>query len=492
MALSFRARLLLSIGLPLLVVYAAMAWMLTSRLERRAVARLERGAVERVAILADRLDDRVRLQGAGALAGAYAEFDRRAAAAAARYVVIDASGKVEHDSDGRIAAGTDLAASAEAAGRPEVGAAVREALAGRAGISRVAGTLSAETGWLVHVPLASTGGAVFAGASEATVLQDLRSQMRFGLALLALGLVAILAVVWGTAAHVTRPVSRLAAAVRDLGRGDLDARVTGVDSRDEIGRLAEAFNRMVGDLKEHVEARERVEGELRAGRSIQNSMLPKSLPAGPGFSLVARNLAARHVAGDFYDAFEDRGSLVFVVADVSGKGLPSALYMAVSKAVLRRALLAHASLADAVADANDALEREAIGSMYLTAFVGRYDVAAGRLRYVNAGHPPPWRTGAGESAEVGTTSGGPIGMFPRRRFEEREAGLAPGDSLVVFSDGVPEARRSDGEFYGEARLKSFLDRAGTADADAVASEVEAFQDGNLADDVTVMVLRREA
>ncbi|HEX6853483.1 MAG TPA: SpoIIE family protein phosphatase [Candidatus Polarisedimenticolaceae bacterium] len=492
MALSFRARLLWSIGLPLLVVYGAMAWILTTRLERGAVARLERGAIERVGVFAGRLDDRVRIQGAEALASSFAEFDRRVAEAGARYVVIDASGKVVHDSDGRIAEGADLAVSAEAAGRPQVSGAVREALAGRSGIARVEGTLSGDTGWLVHVPLASTGGAVFAGASEATVLADLRSQMRLGLSVLALGLLAILAVVWGMGSHVTRPVSRLALAVRELGRGDLDVRVTGIASRDEIGDLAAAFNRMVADLKHHVEAREKVEGELRAGRTIQTAMLPKSLPTGDGFALAARNLAARHVAGDFYDAFEDRGALVFVVADVSGKGLPSAMYMAVSKAVLRRALLAHASLADAVADTNDALEREAIGSMYLTAFVGRYDAATGRLRYVNAAHPPPWRTGAGETAEVGTTSGGPIGMFPRRRFEEREASLAPGESLVIFSDGVPEARTHDGEFYGEGRLKSFLEHAEAVDAAAVAREVESFQQGILADDVTVMVLRREA
>lgn len=491
MAISFRSRLLLFIGVPLLLVYALMSWILTTRLERGAVARFERAAVERVAAFAGRLDDRARIQGREGLVSSFVEFDRRVATTGARYVVVDASGKVEHDSAGRIAPGTDFAASAEATGRPEVAAAVKEALAGRHGIARVTGALSAETGWLVHVPLPATGGAVFAGASEATLLKDLRGQLRLGLSVLAVGLIAILGVVAVMARRVSQPVSRLAAAVDALGRGELEARVAGVETRDEIGRLAQAFNRMIGDLQRHVADRAQVEGDLRAARRIQNALLPKRMPEVPGYAIAATNLAARHVAGDFYDAFEDRGELVFLVADVSGKGLPSALYMAVAKTLLQRTLVARESIAEAVATANDFLEREQIGTLYLTAWVGRLEPSTGRLRFVNAAHPPPWIVGTGEPREIPGSTGGPVGMFPGRTYEERETVLAPGESIVIFSDGVPEARRADGEFYGEERLKVFLSRAATVEASAVAAEVETFQSGALADDVTAMVLRRD-
>ena len=490
MALSFRTRLLLAIGLPLLVVYAAMAWLLSTRLERGAIERLERVAAERVETFAARIDDRVRLQGEEGAVSAFAEFDRKAATTATRYLVLDRAGRVVHDSADRFPPGTDLAGSAEAAERPQVVRALREALAGGKGVSRVEGTLSGETGWLVHVPIASTGGALLAGASEATVLSDLHSQMRLGLAVLAAGLVAILGVVVVMAGRVTRPVARLAEAVDALGRGELDARVTGVTTGDEIGRLASAFNRMIGDLEGHVAARALVEGDLRAARRIQNALLPKRMPDVSGYAIAATNLAARHVAGDFYDAFEDRGELVFLVADVSGKGLPSALYMAVAKTVLQRSLVARPSIAEAVAAANDFLEREQIGTLYLTAWIGRLEPATGRLRWVNAAHPPPWIVGAGEPREFGGSTGGPVGMFPGRTYEERETRLAPGESIVIFSDGVPEARRADGEFYGEERLKAFLSRSASVDAAEVAAEVETFQEGALADDVTAMVLVR--
>jgi len=289
-----------------------------------------------------------------------------------------------------------------------------------------------------------------------------------------------------------------------LGQGNLDAGVTGVESRDELGDLARAFNTMVSDLRGHIEARQReaearqkVESELLVARKIQNDLLPKRLPTIPGFTLFARNLAARHVAGDFYDTFTTPdGRIVFLVADVSGKGLPSAMYMAVSRTVLRRLLVAGAPLAEAIGEASDALEAENVGSMYLTLFAATMDPATGAFRYVNAGHPPPWRVDvSGDATAVGAATGAPVGLFSGTRYEEGEDRLAPGDRLVVFSDGVPEARRPDGEFYGDERLAALL-AAGPRSESAedmgarVLAAIESFQAGELADDVTVLVVGR--
>ncbi len=483
-----------------------MTWLLAVRWHREAVVRLEAAAIDRVGALAGRIDDRVRLGGSAALsAGGLADLDREAARAKwdARFVVVDASGRLFHDSAARVAVGADARDLARETGHLEaVEAAVRDAIAGRRGVLRAPGVIAPGIRWVAYAPVPSLGGAVFAAVPESRVLEGTRAQIRLALGVLGAGLVALLGIVWAMSEYVTRPLARLTRAVDSLGRGDLTARVEGVATRDEIGTLARAFDRMVGDLRRYVAdlerataARERMEGELRAARGIQTAMLPKELPRGPGFDLAAHNAPARHVAGDFYDAFDDRGSIVFVVADVSGKGLPSALYMAVSKAVLRRALAVAPSLAAAVGEANDALEHEGIGTMYLTAFVGRYEPRSGRLRYVNAAHPSPWRIGRGAPSGIGETTGGPIGMFPGSSFEERETALEKGESLVVFSDGVPEARRENGEFYGDERLDALLGSAPAGEDAAsacgrIAAAVETFQDGFLADDVTVMVLRR--
>jgi sigma-B regulation protein RsbU (phosphoserine phosphatase) len=503
--LPLRLRLVLAIGLPLLAVYGTMTWLLAVRWHREAVAQLEAAAIQRVAALAGRLDDRARLGGPAAVsAGGLADLDREVARAGrdARFLLVDSSGRILHDSAAQAPVGGGFADTAPEDRRAEVEAAVRDALGGRRNVLRVQGVVSPGIRWAAYAPVPALGGAVFATVPESKVLEGTRVQIRLALGLLGIGLVVLLGIVWAMSAHVTRPLARLARAVDTLGHGDLTTRVEGVATRDEIGALAKAFDRMVGDLREHVAAlerataaRERMEGELLAARGIQTAMLPKTLPRGPGFDLAARNAPARHVAGDFYDAFDDRGAVVLVVADVSGKGLPSALYMAVSKAVLRRALAVAPSLAAAVKETNDALEREGIGAMYLTAFVGRYEPGSGRLRYVNAGHPAPWRTGRGAPAGIGETTGGPIGMLPGRRFEERETALEEGESLVVFTDGVPEASREDGEFFGDERLAALLGsspagESAEAACGRIAAAVDSFQSGNLADDVTVMVLRR--
>jgi len=505
MRLALRWRLVLSIGIPLAAVYLGLATLMLGALHSRSVERLEAAAVARTDGLARRLDDRVRLGGIAALRGAgLDDLDRQTAEFGdASFLVVGPDGRVLHASAHGGAEGQVLFDIVRGAGRPDLEPAIRSALGGARGVTRMEGLLAPGTRWVAYAPVASLGGAVFASAPESAVLATLRGWVVTGLAAFLAGIVALLAVVAVMSAHVTRPLSRLAGAVGRLGGGDLATRVEGIERGDEIGDLATAFNRMVGDLGRHVEAlrreealRESVEAELRAARRIQQALLPKSLPAGANFSLAARYLPARHVAGDFYDAFTADGQLVFLVADVAGKGLPSALYMAMSKTVLQREIIRGETLAQAVRSASDALEQEQVGAMYLTAFVGRFDPRTGSLRYVNAGHPPPWRLAPpGDPAPVGEATGPPVGLLPGRTFEERETALEPGSTLVVFSDGVPEARRADDEFYGDERLAALLARlpAGTAPDAAcagIAAAVQEFQGQTLADDVTVLALQR--
>ena len=391
-------------------------------------------------------------------------------------------------------------------GRADLEALGRRIDSGETGIARAPGLLTPDPRWFAYAPIRPLGGFLIASVPESVVLAFSRSQIYLGFVLLSTGLAALLGIIIAMSTRITAPLSRLAGAVAQLGTGNLETRVTEVPEGDEIGDLAASFNRMVGDLEGHVQAlqretaaREKVEGELRVARGIQTALLPKRLPAGEKFEISAANLAARHVAGDFYDAFlRNPDTLVFLVADVSGKGLPAALFMAVSRTVLRRLLQAEAPLSEVLAQANQALEGENVGGMYVTLFAGIYDIPSGTLRYANAAHPVPHRIDARcQVSDLGEVTGTMVGLLPGRTYEEKVEHLAVGDRILIVTDGVPEAKDAAEEFFGEDRLKALLaagDPAETADAlrKRVIAEVERYQGENLADDVTVMALRRLA
>ncbi|MCI0409654.1 MAG: SpoIIE family protein phosphatase, partial [Acidobacteria bacterium] len=277
---------------------------------------------------------------------------------------------------------------ARSRGRTDLIAGTGRLLEGKSGLVQAEGLLRAGRRWIVYAPVPQTDWFFIASVPENVVLAFSRGQLHLGLAILVAGLGAILVLVILMASRITRPVARLATAVEGLGKGNLDVQVTGVETHDEIGDLASAFNRMVADLKRHVEAleretaaREKVEGEIRVARQIQTALLPRKLPGGEAFDLHAVNLPARRVAGDFYDCFlRDDKTLVFLIADVSGKGVPAALFMAVARTVLRDVLASGLSLSAAVERANELLEKDSPGSMYITLFVAWYDLATGALR----------------------------------------------------------------------------------------------------------------
>ncbi|HEU5180222.1 MAG TPA: SpoIIE family protein phosphatase [Candidatus Polarisedimenticolia bacterium] len=380
----------------------------------------------------------------------------------------------------------------------------RRIASGETGIARAPGLLTPDRRWFAYAPIHSLDGYLIASVPESVVLAFSRSQIYIGFVLLSAGLAALLGIIIAMSTRITAPLSHLSGAVAELGTGNLKTRVTEVPAGDEIGDLAASFNRMVGDLERHVEAlqretaaREKVEGELRVARGIQTALLPKRLPTGSKFEISATNLAARHVAGDFYDAFlRNPDTLVLLVADVSGKGLPAALFMAVSRTVLRRLLHSEAPLSEVLAQANESLEGENVGGMYVTLFAGIYDIPSGTLRYANAAHPVPHRIDArGKVTDLGEVTGTMVGLLPARTYEEKVEHLAVGDRILIVTDGVPEAKDAAEEFFGDERLKSLLgagDPGETADAlrRRVIAEVERYQGENLADDVTVMALRR--
>ena len=245
-------------------------------------------------------------------------------------------------------------------------------------------------------------------------------------------------------------------------------------------------------------ARAKLESELTLAARIQADLFPAALPAVPGYQLAAHNRPARQCGGDYYDAIalagEDR--VLLCVADVSGKGLPAALVMSNMQATLR-ALLGRAASLPALAEESSALLFATTApEKYVTAALAVLSPATGDLRFVGAGHVDTLILRASGEAETLSSTGTPFGLLPPGLpYGESHRSLAPGDTLVLFSDGVPEAQNPGDEEFGEARLLEVLRQTGGASpADIVArvmTAIDAFAAGAPQfDDITLLVVRR--
>ncbi len=210
--------------------------------------------------------------------------------------------------------------------------------------------------------------------------------------------------------------------------------------------------------QQQVEARqrERLEQELRVARVVQQTLLPKAAPDLPGWQIAAHWLPARAVSGDFYDFYSlSDGRLALVIADVTDKGVPAALVMANTHGILRASaeeLMTPGKVLDRV---NNLLCPDIPPNMFVTCLYAVLDPATGHLQYANAGHPTPYQRTAHGLVEL-RARGMPLGLFPDMPYEEKEADLAPGDSLIFYSDGLVEAHNPQEEMFGTGRIKMEL------------------------------------
>jgi len=237
----------------------------------------------------------------------------------------------------------------------------------------------------------------------------------------------------------------------------------------------------------------KMEQEMRIAAEIQQALLPKGGRVGAFFKLAAASLPCRSIGGDFYDYVDlPTGGFGFALGDVAGKGPPAALLSAMMQGIFAAQAAASDTPCQTIARVNLALYKRGIESRFVTLMYGTL-APDGRLTYCNAGHNPPLVIGKGGIRRLET--GGPIvGLFETAAFEEETVTLAPGDWLIVFSDGVSEALSVDGEEYGEARIvavaERHVDSAPTDFLQAIFSDVRLFTKGAAqSDDITALVLR---
>jgi len=281
------------------------------------------------------------------------------------------------------------------------------------------------------------------------------------------GILLLAAVVAVISASVTRPIRALALASDQVATGDFEAALPEPRWHDEVGALTRDFRVMQECLKDHIRqlmeataARERMESELRIAHDIQMSILPKTFPPLPTreeFDLYALIARAREVGGDFYDFFQLGPDLLcFVIGDVSGKGVPAALFMAVTKTLIKSAQRCGYARRDPLS-CEPELAAENDACMFVTLFCGFLDIKSGEIRYANAGHNPPLVIKKHGAVQWLPRSGSLVaGAMPGVQYHCETLVLSPGDSLYLYTDGVTEAMNPAGEVFSEERLEESL------------------------------------
>lgn len=254
-------------------------------------------------------------------------------------------------------------------------------------------------------------------------------------------------------------------------------------------------------LRQEEVQRQRMQEELAVGRQIQLSMLPKTCPIIPGWQIVAVYQAARMVGGDFYDFFELPGAsrrVGMLVADVADKGVPAALFMALSRTVIRTTALSGRGAAAALLRANQLILNDSQSDLFLSAFYAILEPETGRLLYANAGHNRPlWYRAANGMVQELRARGVILGVFEGITIEERRIVVEPNDVLLFYTDGIPEALNAEERMMGMQRLAEVLKRNARRDAQAISDAIVAayneFTGGTeQSDDVTFFVVKRAA
>lgn len=293
-------------------------------------------------------------------------------------------------------------------------------------------------------------------------------------------------------------IHKINGSLAQITGGGLNVHVN-VRENAEFASLSDDINATVDTLKRYIaEAESRIDRELEFARQIQHSALPSIFPPYPerrDFDIFATMDAAKEVGGDFYDFWiNDRGQLMFLVADVSGKGIPGALFMMRAKTMIKNLAESGRGIDEVFTEANRALCENNDAEMFVTAWMGQLDTETGLLQYVNAGHNPPLvRHGGGQFEYLRTRPNFILAGMETTRYRKCELQLCRGDEIFVYTDGVTEAADTGSRLYGEERLERILSAShGTAEdlCRTVRADVKKFVKGaEQSDDVTMLCVK---
>lgn len=389
---------------------------------------------------------------------------------------------------------------------PELRRVGQKMINGEQGFVRMRDFLHYRECWLYFAPFPVSGFSMGIFIPENELFAGLYHLNRLLAAICLAGLLFLVLVAMLISGKISRPIRRLERSAAAIADGNLNTALPPPASHDEIGSLTNSFKEMQEALKEYIAnlaattaAKERIESELKIARSIQMNFLPKKfppMPAGEFMEIAAILQPAREVGGDLYDYFliGDR-HLFFMVGDVSDKGVPAALFMAVTKTLLKGLTEVGLEPAEIFSKVNRELVSDNESMMFVTAFCAILDLETGEMAYSNAGHNPPLLLRSGQEPQwLPLPEGFFLGVFDKTVYHNQRVRLQPHDVILAYTDGVVEALDVHKGLYTNQRLIATVKEMPADSAEglikSVMTSVDAFAQGvPQADDITILALR---
>lgn len=359
--------------------------------------------------------------------------------------------------------------------------------------------------WMYYTPIPSTGWTLAVVFPEKELLENISKLTVTMAAMGFVGLLLLILAIISIAKTIIKPLQLLTVATDEIATGNFDVALPTPKSNDEVGILTHNFQLMQQSLKEYIKnltettaAKERIQSELKFATEIQANLLPRIFPPFPDhreFDIYASMVPAKEVGGDFYDFFFiDDKNLCFIIADVSDKGVPAALYMMVSKTLLKTEGQRLGEPDKILFSVNNILASDNESCMFATVFCGILDITTGEMRFANAGHNPPLIINSQGVAYITLQSGMVLGAMTETVFVTEYLKLEPLDTLFLYTDGVTEAKNLADELYGENALLMALQMAPQEDLKKmiqyIRTEVSHYANGApQSDDITLLAIK---
>jgi sigma-B regulation protein RsbU (phosphoserine phosphatase) len=361
--------------------------------------------------------------------------------------------------------------------------------------------LEDEDCYVFYKPLSTTGWSMAIVCPESDIYSGYNRLQRTVTIIVLVGLLLMLLVFSRIVGWELKPLKRLARQTEFIASGNFDVELTAGSRIDEIGQLTKSFDNMQHSLVNYIEELKRttalkasIESELKVASDIQMSMVPRIFPAFPNredIDIYASMTPAKEVGGDLYDFFVQDDKLYFCLGDVSGKGVPASLFMAVTRNLFRIVAQQGKSPVEVAEQTNVFLAKDNEPGMFVTMFIGMADLKTGRLDFCNCGHNPPFINGKFIEIEHENQ---PLGLWEEAPFYGETIDNIKGKQLLLYTDGLNEAENSEHELLGENRLLELMASAATLSSKEVVEmlrklvvEHRAGADPN--DDLTLMCLR---
>lgn len=396
--------------------------------------------------------------------------------------------------------------SAETMDRPKLRQIGRDMVTGKSGVVSLEDLPLTGDSFLYYTPLPDQQWSIGVVFPKSDMLAGVTRLNREVATIGGIGFVVLALLIIYLSNKITHPLRSLTSSANEMASGNLDATLPEVATRDEVGELTASFlgmreslKKYIANLTETTAAKERIESELRIAHDIQMGILPKLFPAFPEhneFDVFASIEPAKEVGGDLYDFFFlDETHFCFLVGDVSGKGVPAAFFMAVTKTLLKVVAERGLDPGEVLAKVNDDLAEDNDACMFVTLFLAVIDLESGEVKYASAGHNPPLLLPKGKEAEwIPPLNELVAGVMEGTKYSTKTMNMKPGDTLFIYTDGVTEAMDNEHNLYSEDRLVEEINHCNGHSAEAIIKTIDAsiknFTGGaEQSDDITMLAMQ---